>query len=206
MTRQIRYLLPTFAFIAIVVSIDPYDRKTWLLENMMTTVFGLFLFFQQRRQPLSDTAWWLIFSFGTLHVIGAHYTYSLVPYDDWARRLFGTNINDIFGWERNHFDRLVHFTYGLLLLLPVREVMTDRVKLQGNAASYFAFEFVMASSLFYEMVEWGAAVTFGGEVGMAYLGTQGDIWDAHKDMALATLGALIGWLILVVTATKKAHD
>lgn len=206
MTKPQHYLLPVFLVIFIIVGIAPYDRATWLLENMMTSFFAVFLFFQQRRQPFSNASWWLIFTFGTLHIVGAHYTYSLVPYNDWSQSVMGVRLNDLLGWQRNHFDRLVHFAYGLLLFLPIREVMTDRVRLQGNAASYFSLEFVMASSLVYEMVEWGAAVTFGGEVGMAYLGTQGDIWDAHKDMALATLGALISWLVLVVLATKKVHD
>lgn len=206
MSNPQRFLVPLFILVSIIVGIFPYDRATWLLENMMTLFFAIFVYYQQRRHPFTAASWWLIFSFGTLHVVGAHYTYSLVPYDDWTHTVMGIRLNDLLGWQRNHFDRLVHFTYGLLLFLPIREVMMDRANLKGNAASYFTLEFVMASSLVYEMVEWGAAVTFGGEVGMAYLGTQGDIWDAHKDMALATLGALISWLVFAMLTTKKAHD
>lgn len=198
MSRPLSYLLPLFLLISIAVGIAPYDRATWALENMMTGLFGIFLFFQHRRRPLSQTSWWLIFAFGTLHVIGSHYTYSLVPYNEWTRAVSGTSLNDLLGWERNHFDRLVHFFYGLLLYVPLREILVDRVGIQNGWASYFTIEFVMASSLVYELVEWGAAVTFGGDLGMAYLGTQGDIWDAHKDMLLATVGALIAWGLLTL--------
>lgn len=201
-----RFLVPLFVFISIIIGISPYDRATWLLENMMTLFFAIFVFYQQRRHPFSAASWWMIFSFGTLHVIGSHYTYSLVPYNDWSNAVTGVRLNDLLGWERNHFDRLVHLFYGLLLFLPIREVMNNRAGLQGNAASYFTLEFVMASSLIYELVEWGAAVTFGGDVGMAYLGTQGDIWDAHKDMALAALGALVSWLILAFSADRLRNQ
>lgn len=204
MKNPIRILLPAFLVIAVIVGIAPYDRATWLLENMMTAIFAVFLFLQQRRRPLSNASWWLIFAFGTLHIIGAHYTYSLVPYDEWTRMVFGTSLNDMLGWQRNHFDRLVHFCYGLLLFLPMREILIDRAALHGRWASYFTVEFIMASSLVYELVEWGAAVTFAGDVGMAYLGTQGDIWDAHKDMLLATVGGLVTWGLLSLQ-TEKAR-
>lgn len=198
MTRPLSFLLPAFIVVSIAVGIAPHDRATWLLENMMTVLFAVFLVFQQRRQPLSTASWWLIFAFGLLHTIGAHYTYSLVPYNEWAHAVFGTSLNDLLGWERNHFDRLVHFCYGLLLYVPMREILSERVGIRSGWVSYFTIEFVMASSLLYELVEWAAAVTFGGDVGMAYLGTQGDIWDAHKDMLLATVGALIAWGLLTL--------
>lgn len=193
MPRPLNVLLPLFLLLSLLLGIAPWDRATWALENAMTALFAVFLFFQQRRQPLSAAAWWLIFAFGALHITGAHYTYSRVPYNEWTQAAFGTSLNAALGWERNHFDRLVHFAYGLLLFLPVRETLAERTGLDGAAASYFSVEFVMASSLLYELIEWGAAVTFGGELGMAYLGTQGDIWDAHKDMALASAGALLAW-------------
>ncbi|MGB4342530.1 MAG: DUF2238 domain-containing protein [Moraxellaceae bacterium] len=204
MKNPIRILLPAFLVIAVIVGIAPYDRATWLLENMMTAIFAVFLFLQQRRRPLSNVSWWLIFAFGTLHIVGAHYTYSLVPYNEWTRMVFGTSLNDMLGWQRNHFDRLVHFCYGLLLFLPMREILIDRAALHSRWASYFTVEFIMASSLVYELVEWGAAVTFAGDVGMAYLGTQGDIWDAHKDMLLATVGGLVTWGLLSLQ-TEKAR-
>jgi putative membrane protein len=98
-------------------------------------------------------------------------------------------------WDRNHFDRLVHFSFGLLLAYPVKELYSRVANAQGFWGYFFPLELTMASSMMYELVEWGAAELFGGDLGMTFLGTQGDVWDAHKDMALASLGALIAMLI-----------
>ena len=135
MTRSLNFLLPAFVVVAIAVGIAPYDRATWLLENMMTVLFGGFLFFQQRRQPLSATSWCLIFAFGLLHTIGAHYTYSLVPYNEWTRTVFGTSLNEAFGWERNHFDRLIHLLYGLCFTPAVQHSLRQRWPGMGMAAA-----------------------------------------------------------------------
>lgn len=95
------------------------------------------------------------------------------------------------GWKRNHFDRLVHFSYGLLLAYPIREVFLRVANVRGFWGYFLPLDLTMSSSMMFELFEWGAAEYFGGNLGMAYLGTQGDVWDAHKDMALASLGALI---------------
>ena len=95
------------------------------------------------------------------------------------------------GWERNHFDRLVHFSYGLLLAYPIRELYCRVANASGFWGYFFPLELTMAASMMFELFEWGAAVLFGGDLGIAYLGTQGDVWDAHKDMALASVGALV---------------
>ena len=130
-----------------------------------------------------------------LHTIGAHYTYSLVPYDAWCEALTGRTLASFTGWERNHFDRLVHFSYGLLLAYPAREIFLRVADVRGFWGYFLPLDVVMATSMLYELIEWGAASLFGGELGAAYLGTQGDPWDAHKDMALATLGAIVAMLI-----------
>ncbi|MGH7179404.1 MAG: DUF2238 domain-containing protein, partial [Tepidisphaeraceae bacterium] len=123
--------------------------------------------------------------------IGAHYTYSLVPYNQWTKSVFGRELNDIFGFSRNHYDRLVHFSFGLLLAYPIRELFMRVAGAKGFWSYYLPLDLTMSFSMLYELIEWGAAVVLGGELGVAYLGTQGDQWDAQKDMALATLGALI---------------
>ena len=120
--------------------------------------------------------------------MGAHYTYSLVPYDAWVEALTGRTLSSLTGWERNHFDRLVHFSYGLLLAYPAREVFLRVADVRGFWGYYLPLDVVMATSMLYELIEWGAASVFGGDLGVAYLGTQGDPWDAQKDMALATAG------------------
>jgi putative membrane protein len=139
-------------------------------------------------------------------VVGSHYTYAEVPYDQWFQSLTGTTINELFGWERNHFDRLVHFSYGLLLAYPIREMFLRVVNVKGFWGYFLPLDLTMSTSMLYELVEWAVAIVLGGDLGMAYLGTQGDIWDAHKDMALASLGALIAMIIVVMINRAIQRD
>ena len=136
-----------------------------------------------------------MFIFLFLHTIGAHYTYAEVPYDEWFQSITGITINSLLGFERNHFDRLVHFLYGVLLYIPFREIYVQRASLSGGWSYFFPYTVIVATTVLYEQIEWAAAEIFGGELGMAYLGTQGDIWDGHKDMGLAAIGALLTLLL-----------
>ena len=193
-----RFLLVLAVLLAIQfvgLAISPHDRKDWLLENALVVMFVGVLFFTYQKLTLSRISYLLIFLFLSLHLVGAHYTYSEVPYDAWCTSLTGHTFNELVGWERNNFDRVVHFCYGLLLAYPIREVFLRVVRLKGFWGYLFPLDIAMSTSMLYELIEWGAAATFGGDLGQAFLGTQGDIWDAHKDMALASLGGLIAMLI-----------
>src|SRR5512143_4037211 len=196
--RYPRLLLALLAVFQLLLAIRPHDRADWLLENSLLFGAVAVLVATHRALPLSRVSYTLIFLFMCLHTVGAHYTYSLVPYDRWVEALTGRSLSSRTGWERNHFDRLVHFCYGLLLAYPAREVFLRVADVRGFWGYYLPLDVVMATSMLYELIEWGAASAFGGELGVAYLGTQGDPWDAQKDMALATLGAVIAML---VTAT-----
>ena len=99
------------------------------------------------------------------------------------------------GWERNQYDRLVHFSYGLLLAVPIREFLVRMIDLRGFWSYFLPLDVALSTSALYELIEWGTAEFFGGDLGMNYLGTQGDVWDAQKDMALAALGALVAMLV-----------
>jgi len=156
--------------------------------------------------PFSRVSYTLIFLFLCLHEVGSHYTYAEVPYEEWTQALFGRSLNEVMGWERNHFDRLVHFSYGLLLAYPIREVFLRVANVRGFWGYFLPLDVAMSTSMAYELVEWGAAALLGGELGMAYLGTQGDIWDAHKDMALASLGALIAMGMTVTINLTLQRD
>ena len=208
MTRrqQLTVLYGAFAVFWLLLAIRPIDRPTWLLEN--TLVFaGIGLMYAIRRQvPLSVTSHILVVIFLSLHAIGAHYTYSLVPYDSAFRDLTGDSLNDAFDLSRNHYDRLVHFCYGLLLALPVRELLMRLAGIRGFWSYFLPLDLIMSSSLFYELLEWAAAVVFGGGLGAAFLGTQGDEWDAHRDMALAGIGGLIAILIVYARNRGRGHD
>lgn len=184
-------LFIVFLVYAIAWAFNPIDRHDWMLENALTVIGLAALVITYRWFPLSNISYALIFAFLCLHTIGSHYTYALVPYNDWTRKLFGSPLNEWFGFQRNHFDRLVHFCFGLLLAYPVRELFMRVAGAKGFWSYYLPLDLTMSLSMLYELVEWAAAVMLGGDLGQAYLGTQGDLWDAQKDMALATLGALI---------------
>jgi putative membrane protein len=148
----------------------------------------------------------MIVSFLCMHELGAHYTYSEVPYDAWFRELVGTTVSTLTGWERNHYDRLVHFSYGLLLTYPIRELLVRTVRMPRRLSYVLPVVILMSTSTLYEFVEWGAAVVFGGELGQAYLGTQGDVWDAQKDELLAATGAAAAMALAAVYERLRGHD
>lgn len=189
-----------------VLAIDPVSRSTWLLENALVIVFVGVLALTYRRFPFSRVSYTLIFLFLILHEIGSHYTYSEVPYDRWFERLTGVTLNSRMGWERNHFDRAIHLAYGLLLTYPIREIFLRVAQVRGFWGYFLPLDVAMSTSLSYELIEWGAAVVFGGDLGQSYLGTQGDVWDAHKDMALAALGALIAMLATLLINLSLQRD
>ena len=174
-------LLAVFGVWFVALGIAPKFREDWLLENLLVFAAVPTLAWGARRLRFSNGAYLALFVFFCLHELGAHYTYSLVPYQEWLPALAG---------GRNHYDRLVHFCYGLLVTPALFEVF------QAYAPGRAAWRWLLpATSMFghsviYELVEWGAAEIFGGDLGVAYLGTQGDAWDAQKDMALAALGTV----------------
>ena len=205
--RQFLLLLTALLAIEFVIlAIAPHDRKDWMLENALVVLFVGAMVATYRKLTLSRISYFLIFVFLSLHLIGAHYTYSLVPYDEWFRAVTGSSLNELVGWERNNFDRVVHFSYGLLLAYPVREVFLRVARLRGFWGYLFPLDITMSTSMLYELIEWGAAAVFGGELGQAFLGTQGDIWDAHKDMALASGGALIAMMVTAALNAALEHD
>lgn len=199
-------LFALLAVLSIVLGIAPHDRADWLLENSLLFAAVGVLVATHRALPLSRVSYTLIFFFTCLHAVGAHYTYSLVPYDAWCAALTGRTLSSVTGWERNHFDRLVHFLYGLLLAYPAREVFLRVAQVRGFWGYYLPLDVVMATSLIYELIEWGAATFFGGDLGTAYLGTQGDQWDAQKDMALASLGGLLAMLLTAAINWRYQRD
>lgn len=201
-SRSWRYpalLLAAFAVIWLALAIDPLYRQDWLLENMLVFVAIPVLVLTRRRLRFSNLAYTCLFVFFSLHEIGSHYTYSLVPYDECSRAVAGVSVNELLGFERNHYDRLIHFLYGLLITPAAAELFRLYGPYPRTWAVLFPLLFVASHSVIYELIEWAAAMVFGGDLGQAYLGTQGDIWDAQKDMALAFAGAVISITALGVT-------
>ena len=193
--RYMAILAGLFAVLWAALAVAPEFRADWALENALVLVFVVVLAASYRWFAFSRISLTLIFLFLCLHEVGAHYTYARVPYDDWARALTGGSLNDLMGWERNHFDRFTHFSYGLLLAYPIREIFVRVANVGGFWGYFLPLDLTLSTSALFELFEWGAAMRFGGELGMAYLGTQGDVWDAHRDMALAALGAFVAMTI-----------
>jgi len=160
-----------------------------MLENVIVFLAVPTLIHIHRHMPLTRLSYSLIFVFSCLHQVGAHYTYAMVPYDSWFDALTGTGLNERLGWERNHYDRAIHLFYGLLIVYPVRELVIRASKMQGFWTYLVPVLLVISTSTIFELFEWAAAIIFGGDLGVAYLGTQGDEWDAQKDMLLAAVGA-----------------
>jgi len=186
----LKTLTVLYAAIWIAMAINPVFPSDWLLENILVIVFIPILVFTYRIFPLSDLSYLCITLFMMLHALGAHYTYSEVPIGFWMK--------DTFDLSRNHFDRLVHFSFGLLLAYPIREVFLRVASARGFWAYYLPLDVTLAFSAVYEIIEMIVAKIVSSGAGDAYLGTQGDIWDAQMDMGAAALGALISMTVTMV--------
>jgi putative membrane protein len=184
-------MLAALALLLAAVQIEQLYPQTAPLHHLPTLALLLASPFLMRRWPLSTPALACILIFLALHTIGARWTYSNVPYDALARALTGGTISEAFGLSRNHYDRLVHLSYGLLAVLPMREVLTRHVGLSQKLGVYLAVESVLAVSALYEIFEWLLTLSMAGEIADRYNGQQGDMWDAQKDMAMAAIGALV---------------
>jgi putative membrane protein len=205
-TRLIQILAAGFVLLWVVLALSPFDRSDWLLENVLTAVGVGVLVATRRVLPLSNASYVSICGFLCLHTIGAHYTYSLVPYDEAFRAVTGHPLDGSSEGARNHYDRFVHFAYGSLLVLPLREFMMLHAGVRGFWSYFLPIDIVLSTSALYELIEWGAAVFFGGDLGAAFLGTQGDGWDAHKDIALGGLGGLVATLVIWATHRATGRD
>lgn len=172
-----------FLVIWVILGFNVSYRSAWRMENYLTILFLIIISLSYRKVKFSNLSYSLIFVYLLLHVIGSHYTYSEVPFGFW--------IQSILGVERNHYDRIVHFCFGFLLAYPLGEFFGKISSSKGFWPLYIPVEFVLAFSAIYEIIEWIIAAVFGGDLGIAYLGSQGDIWDAQKDMALAGIGAVL---------------
>lgn len=201
-------LLVALAALWLALAIDPISRPDWLLENILVLVTVPILVLTRHRMRFSHASYVCLFVFFALHSIGAHYTYALVPYDAWWQTLTGSTLNQMLGWERNHYDRLIHFLYGVLLLQPSSELLGRYAPARGVWRQILPVLFIMSHSVIYELVEWIAALVVAPELGEAYLGTQGDPWDAQQDMALATLGAIVATALIQlmrIPSKRRTH-
>jgi putative membrane protein len=190
MTKYKWFLLAVFVLTWLWAAYNPSYRHDWLLENYLVFIFvpiilGLGFYFK-----LSNVSYTLITIFMILHIIGSHYTYAEVP--------FGYTLQHWLGADRNMYDRLVHFSFGFLLAYPIREVFMRLSRVKGIWSYYFPIDLAGAFSAIYEIIEWLTARNVDAAAGLAFLGSQGDVWDTQKDMLMAIIGSVIAMVIVFI--------
>jgi putative membrane protein len=198
---DVRYRWTLAAFFAVVAATwwHPIHPAEQAMHHSLTLIGLVGLLLVQRARPLPYASFLLILIFLALHSVAARWIYSFVPYDDWTSALFGFRVSEVFGWHRNNFDRLVHLSYGLCFAPVIYEALRARTRW----AALLAVEIVLSTSALYELFEWAIAMTLAPADAEAYNGQQGDMWDAQKDMAIATLGAIIGAVTAVVIRRRR---
>ena len=187
-------ILLVLAAVALVVSgIGAKDRFTWFMEVVPALVAAPVLIGTYRRFPLTPLAYRLIFVHALILMLGGHYTYAQVPLGFWMQR--------VFGFSRNHYDRIGHFAQGFVPAIIAREILIRRSPLtSGKWLFFIVLSVCLAISACYEFIEWWSAL-IGGSAADAFLGTQGDPFDTQADMFMALIGALAAQLLLA-----RIHD
>lgn len=183
-------LVGLFLVLWVILAVNPSTRENWVLENALVAIFVPVAIGTARFFRLSNLSYTLITVYLILHIVGAHYTYSEVP--------IGYTIGRWLGDSRNYYDRVVHFSFGFLLAYPMREVFYRMAAVRGFWGYFLPVDMTLGLSAVYEIIEWLVAARVDPAAGAAYLGSQGDIWDAQKDMGLAGLGAVLAMLIVAV--------
>ncbi len=182
MPKSHKLVYAIYIVVWIIMAINPKYPSDWLLENVLVFLFFPFIVWMDQKHNYSLTSIILLLIFASLHSLGTHYTYAEMEHFD--------GITQFFGFERNHFDRVVHFLFGLLLFRILFEMIAPALN-SIKTALLFTFAVIVTISTLYEILEWLAVVILNPELGMAFLGTQGDVWDAQKDTLAAIIGALI---------------
>jgi len=191
--REKRMLLAAILIALAVSALHPHDYPTWLME-VAPILTGLpILIASHRRFPLTQIIYRLLFVHALILMLGGHYTYAEVPLGYW--------MEDLFGFARNHYDRIGHLAQGFVPAILTREILLRRSPLQpGKWLSFLVICVCMTFSACYEFIEWWSAV-IGGEAADAFLGTQGDVWDTQWDMFMCLIGATAS-----LTLLSRMHD
>jgi putative membrane protein len=198
MSRYHVFLLLAFVTVWIWAAIEPKYPHDWFLENLLVFIFVPIILLTGRYFKLSKLSYTLITVFMSLHVVGSHYTYAEVP--------FGYLLQDWFDAGRNMYDRMVHFTFGLLLAYPVRELLLRVAHARGIWGYLLPPALVLAYSGFYEIIEWLVAERVDPQAGLAFLGAQGDVWDGQKDMLLALVGSILTMIVVALINWRLDPD
>lgn len=184
-----KVLLVSFTLFWIVISINPVNRFNWLIENLLIFTFLPIIIILYRKFSLSNISLTMIFLFSCLHLIGAHYSYN-IPFEVFI------------GDEKNYYDRFVHFAFGLLLVYPLRELLIKVTNAKSFWSHYIPIHLVLSLSAIYEILEYLTAMVIDPQAADVFVGTNGDVFDATKDMLLALFGSLFTTAVTLVTNKK----
>jgi putative membrane protein len=190
----VKALFAAYIILWLYLAFEPLDRFDWVLDNLLVFLLGPPFLYYMRRFRFSQASCVLIILYLALCAVGAHWSYSFVPAGDWFR--------DAFGLERNHYDRFVHFSFGLLLAYPLKEWLERAVKVPPPWPYSFAPLLLVAFSAIFECIEAIVVEAVNPELGMIFLGAQGDPWDAQKDMLVALLGGALAMGLARLSAGK----
>ena len=197
-TRLQLLLLVSTLIILLWSNIMPKDQLTWFMEVAPVLIAVPFLTYTWQSFRLTPLLYKLIFIHAVILMIGGHYTYAEVPAGFW--------VQDMLELNRNHYDRLGHFAQGFVPAILAREILLRKTLLQqGKMLFYIVTSIVLAFSAFYEMLEWWAALLYGGSAD-AFLATQGDVWDTQWDMFTALIGAISAQLLLSKHHNKQLKE
>ncbi|HYC34483.1 MAG TPA: DUF2238 domain-containing protein [Candidatus Paceibacterota bacterium] len=197
-SKFLYWLLGIYAVLAIALAFNPIDRATWFAENLTVWIIvAAIMLLYAKKIRFSNTAYALMFILIYLHTIGGHFTFSQVP--------FGF-VTDLFGFERNHFDRMAHFSVGFYAFAIAEWIYLKRMVSSKFLLFTYPIFFIATIAMSYELVEWIYAARVPAEMGLAYLGSQGDIWDAQKDMLADTLGAIVAMIIFFIIRKPKLKN
>jgi len=171
------------------------DQKDWIIENILVVLCLSVLIASRKWHRFSDLSYLCIFLFIMFHLYGAFYAYT--------QNAFGSWLQNTFQLWRNPYDRIVHFSFGLFMAYPFRELLINKFKVSTKTSWLLPIEIAFSFGTLFELIEWGVSEVTTKETGETYVATQGDVWDAHKDILLAAIGAAICMLTTYILSRKK---
>jgi len=173
------------------------DLQDWIVENLLVVICLSILFFSRKWHQFSDLSYFCIFLFVLLHLYGAFYAYT--------QNALGALLQSKFELWRNPYDRIVHFSFGLFMAYPFRELLLNKFKVSPRVSWLLPIEIAFSFGALFELIEWGVSVVTTKKTGETYVATQGDVWDAHKDILLAAIGAAITMLFTYMMHRRKKN-
>jgi putative membrane protein len=188
-------LVISFIIIWVYRYINNNDTIDWFLENILVFGFAIYIAVSYKKFKYSDVSYLFFFGFLMLHIYGAQYAYTQNPLGEYFQNTYNL-------W-RNPYDRVVHFSFGFLLAYPIRDMLVNRMNIKSKWQYLLPVEIILSLASIFELIEWGVEACTPKAIGESYVATQGDPFDAHKDIVLAVLGAAITMFAAFVFKKKK---